>query len=97
MRTTLEDLFYGRISPNDKPFAVECDAKGYQNVILEAEEALEQSVNEEQLVLLKRMFDTFWELLEATELDRFIEGFRLGTRLMLEAMDGNDGDLIDIV
>ena len=83
MRETLEDLYYGNITP--------CDRQIRSGTPLM--KAMEQSQEcEEQLT---KLLDG--EIGSTLALENFILGFRLGTRLTLEALDEDDGSLVELL
>ena len=86
--TTLEDLYYGNISP------CECDIKHGSRMdklvklICKNEERFMSTLTEQQ----KETFDKFKEcqseLCDLTARQAFTDGFILATRIMVEVMDG---------
>ena len=72
MRKTLEDLFYGNLTPNE------------QQIILDS--PLQQA-------MLLRLLNAENEIGSTLALENFILGFRLGMRLAIESLDGDDGSL----
>ena len=95
MRDTLEDLYYGNITPCDK--RIRSDSP-LQRVLDEAEQRAEQlaaKLDAEGKALLHRMADAENEASSTIALENFILGFRLGVRMILEALDEDDGSLLD--
>ncbi len=94
MRTTLEDLYYGNITPNN----LQCKrGTPLQRVMEQSEECEEQLtalLDGKKKTLLLRLINAENEISSTLALENFIQGFRLGVRLMLEALDDNDGDVI---
>ena len=93
MRKTLEDLYYGNITPNEQQMipgselkrAVDRVAK-YENQLIEHLEEIEQET-------LTKLIWSQHEINSITATENFILGFRLGVRLMVECMDDNDGNI----
>ena len=87
MRDTLENLYFGNITPNDQIVKSGTALK----------KAMEQSAEcEEKLTaLLLRLINAENEIGSTMALENFILGFRLGVRMILEALDEDDGSLID--
>ena len=85
MRDTLENLYFGNITPNDQIVKSGTALK----------KAMEQSAEcEEKLTaLLEDKAEN--EIGSTMALENFILGFRLGVRMILEALDEDDGSLID--
>ena len=97
MRDTLEDLYYGNITPCDKRIK---SGSPLQQVLDEAEqceERLAAQLNNEGKALLHRLVDAQNEASSTIALENFILGFRLGMRLAVEGLlGGGDGCLADI-
>lgn len=93
MRSTLKDLYYGNISPVDK---TTLRGSAYGKALAElaaAEAALAACQSGEGAALLQRYQAAVDETNAIAEADCFITGFRLGTRLLLEALHPEeDGD-----
>ena len=97
MRDTLEDLYYGNITPCDKRIK---SGSPLQQVLDEAEqltELLEARLDRDGKALLHRLSDAENEAGSTIALENFILGFRLGMRLTVEGLlGGDDGCLADI-
>ena len=90
MRDTLEDLYYGNITPCDKRIK---SGSPLQQVLDEAEqceERLAAQLNNEGKALLHRLVDAENEASSTIALENFILGFRLGMRLAVEGLLSND-------
>ena len=61
----------------------------------ECEEQLTKLLDGEAHSLLLRLINTENEIGSTLALENFILGFRLGVRMILEALDEDDGSLID--
>ena len=95
MRKTLEDLFYGNITPYDKQMAASSELRRLVKRATDCESDLMKRLNEEELKILKTLITAQHEIDSITAMENFILGFRLGVRLMAESMDENDGNLTD--
>ena len=93
MRTTLEDLYYGNIIPNEQQMIPGSELKRAVNRVAKCEEQLMGLLNEEGQQTLTRFIRSQHEINSITATENFILGFRLGIRLMAECMDENDGDI----
>ena len=83
MRDTLENLYFGNITPNDQIVkSAEC------------EEQLTALLEGKEKTLLLRLINAENEIGSTMALENFILGFRLGVRMILEALDEDDGSLI---
>ena len=84
MRDTPENLYLGKITPNEQdvtPGSVLADAM--DTALLEGEEK----------ILLLRLLNAENEISSTMALENFILGFRLGMRMAMEALDEDDGSL----
>ena len=95
MRDTLENLYFGKITPNEQditPGSLLADAMDRAE---QCEEKLTALLEGEKKPLLLRLLNAENEICSTMALENFILGFRLGVRMILEALDGDDGSLID--
>ena len=92
MRDTLENLYFGKITPNEQditPGSVLADAMGRAE---QCEERLTRLEGEEKTLLL-RLLNAENEISSTMALENFILGFRLGMRIAIESLDEDDGSL----
>ncbi len=85
----LEDLYYGNISPNEKCFKHQPNYVKFAEIVAGNEEKLSDFLSnlpnaEQQRHQFEQMINAQIEISGFLELERFIEGFRLGSVLMLE-------------
>ena len=93
MRNTLEELYFGKITPNEQditPGSVLADAMERAE---QCEERLTTLLEGEEKTLLLRLLNAENEIGSTLALENFILGFRLGMRLAIEALDEDDGSL----
>ena len=93
MRDTLENLYFGKITPNEQditPGAVLADAMGRAE---QCEERLTARLEGEEKTLLLRLLNAENEISSTKALENFILGFRLGMRIAIESLDEDDGSL----
>ena len=91
MRETLEDLYYGNITPYDRQIRSGTSLMKAMEQSQECEEKLTELLDGEAHSLLLRLIDG------TLALENFILGFRLGARLILEALDEDDGSLVELL
>lgn len=87
--TILEDLYYGNINPNEKCFDRKSKYAEFVKILSDNEEKLTTFLNalpnaEAEQHLLSQMINAQSELSQFSEIERFIEGFRLGSGIMLD-------------
>lgn len=85
----LEDLFYGDINPNEKCFDRKSRYAEFAAIVSDNEEKLTAFLNtlpnaDKEQHLLSQMVNAQSELSQFSEIERFIEGFRLGAGIMLD-------------
>ena len=93
MRNTLEDLYYGNISPGEQQMAPDSELKKAVDRVARYESQLTEQLDEDGQTILSKLIESQHEIDSITALENFILGFRLGARLMAESMDENDGDI----
>ena len=82
----IEDLYYGRISPYEMSISATTE---YQKLKAQAdrnEDSLRESLSDEQKELLDKLIETVTDISSISERDMFINGFRLGVKLMIDVM-----------
>ena len=93
MRDTLEDLYFGKITPNEQditPGSVLADAMDQAE---QCEEKLTARLEGEEKTLLLRLLNAENEISSTMALENYILGFRLGMRIAIESLDEDDGNL----
>ena len=95
MRDTLENLYFGNITPNDQIVKSGTALKKAMEQSAECEEKLTALLEGEEKTMLLRLLNAENEIGSTLALENFILGFRLGVRMILETLDDDDGSLID--
>ena len=95
MRDTLENLYFGNITPNDQIVKSGTALKKAMEQSAECEEQLTALLEDREKAMLLRLINAENEIGSTMALENFILGFRLGVRMILEALDEDDGSLID--
>ena len=93
MRTTLEDLYYGNITPNEQRMVPGSEMKKAVDRVTSCEKQLMEQLGEAEQETLTKLIRSQHEINSITATENFILGFRLGVRIMAECMDDNDGDI----
>ena len=97
MRDTLENLYFGNITPNDQIVKSGTALKKAMEQSAECEEKLTALLEDREKTLLLRLINAENEIGSTMALENFILGFRLGARLILEALDEDDGSLVELL
>lgn len=93
MRKTLEDLYYGNITPGEQQMAPGSELKRAADRISRYESQLMEQLDDAEQIILTKLIRSQHETDSITAMENFILGFRLGVRMMAECMDGSDGDI----
>ena len=93
MRNTLEDLYYGNITPRKQQIVPNSELKRAEDRVARFESQLTERLDEGGQAILAKLSESRDEIENITALENFILGFRLGVRLIAECMDENDGDI----
>ena len=93
MRNTLEDLYYGNITPGQQQIAPNSELKRATDRVARFESQLTERLDEDGQTILAKLIESQHEIDSITALENFILGFRLGARITMECMDENDGDI----
>ena len=86
--TTLEDLYYGNISPHERYIKRGTRVDKLVKLICKNEEELNAGLTEKQKETFEKFKDCTSELSCITEREAFSSGFILATRIMVEVMQG---------
>ena len=93
MRSTLEDLYYGNITPGAQQITPNSELKRATDRVTRLESQLTERLDEDGQTILAKLIESQDEINSITSLENFILGFRPGARMMAECMDDNDGDI----
>ncbi len=96
MRKTLEDFYYGNISPGAQQMAHGSELKRATKRVARFENQLTEQLDEAGQTILAKLIESQHEINDITALENFILGFRLGIRMMAECMDDYDGDIQEV-
>ena len=81
----LTELFYGNISPIGKTFEKDSKYAAFSAIAAENENLLSAFLKgDEEDHLFSQLMNVQSEILEFTERERFLEGFRLGAKIILD-------------
>ena len=93
MRNTLEDLYYGNITPGAQRIAPSSELKRATDRVARFESQLTERLDEDGQTILAKLIESKDEVESITALENFILGFRLGAKFTMECIDENDGDI----
>ena len=96
MRNILEDLYYGNITPGAQQITPNSELKRATDRIARFESQLTDRLDVDGQTILTQLIESRDEIESITARENFILGFRLGARITMECMDGNDGDIREV-
>ena len=82
----IEDLYYGRISPYEMSISATPEYQKLKALADRNEDLLRESLSDEQKLLLDKLIEFVTDISSISERDMFINGFRLGMKLMIDVM-----------
>ena len=82
----IEDLYYGRISPYEMSISATPEYQKLKALADRNEDLLRESLSDKQKELLDKLIETVTDISSISERDMFINGFRLGVKLMIDIM-----------
>ena len=82
----IEDLYFGRISPYEMNISATPEYQKLKTLADRNENLLRESLSDEQKELLDKFIEAVTDISSISERDMFINGFRLGVKLMTDVM-----------
>ena len=82
----IEDLYYGRISPYEMSISTTPEYQKLKALADRNEDSLRESLSGEQKEMLDKLIENVTDISSISERDMFINGFRLGVKLMIDVM-----------
>lgn len=81
---TIRELFYGNIHPCERDIPKDSESDRLNQLIIRHDATLKVTLNEHEAEILEKLKDALAEQSSLCECERFVNGFRLGVRLMAE-------------
>ena len=82
----LEDLYYGNLFPHEKCAKLDDEMKELNGLLNRNEEKLTATLSDEQKETFEKYKDCNREISEICERNAFLNGFRLGARIIIEVI-----------
>ena len=82
---TIKELFYGNIHPYERDIPKDSEGDRLNKLITRHEAALKSTLNEHEAEILEKLKDALTDQSSLCECEGFINGFRIGVRLMTES------------
>ena len=84
---TLEDLYYGNLFPHEKCSRLDDEVKELLKLLNRNEEKLIATLSDEQKEIFEKYKDCNREIFEISEREKFLNGFRLGARIIIDVVN----------
>lgn len=84
---TLEDLYYGNLFPHEKCAKLDDEVKELLKLLNRNEEKLTATLSEEQKETFEKYKDCNREIFEISEREIFLNGFRMGARIIIDVIN----------
>ena len=84
---TLEDLYYGNLFPHEKCAKLDDEVKELLKLLNRNEEKLTATLSEDQKKTFEKYKDCNREISEISEGETFLNGFRLGARIIIDVVN----------
>lgn len=85
-RDIIKELFYGNIHPYERDILKDSESDRLNQLIIRHDATLKAMLNEQEAETLEKLKDALTEQSSLCECEGFINGFRLGVRLMAESL-----------
>ena len=82
---TIRELFYGNIHPFERDVPKDSEGDRLNQLIIRHTAALKATLNEQEMQTVEKLKAALTEQSSLCECEGFINGFRLGVRLVAEA------------
>ncbi len=82
----LEDLWFGNISPWERPFKKDSAYTELLALVVRHQEDLCGRLNDKEKEIFEKYADCSSEMQDLTEREAFIKGFAIGARIIVEVM-----------
>ena len=84
---THEELYYGNLIPQEKCAKLDDQVKVLQKLLNRNEEKLTATLSEDQKETFEKYKDCNREISEISEREIFLNGFRLGARIIIDVVN----------
>ena len=82
----LEDLWFGNISPWERPFKKDGAYSELLTLVIRHQDDLKSRLNDEEKEIFEKYADCSTEMHDMTEREAFVKGFTLGARIIIEVL-----------
>ena len=89
----IEELFYGNICPCEKSLTRGSEYSHLLDLAVKNEEKLSELLSPQQKEMFEKVKECMTDMNNLLEKEAFIDGFRLGMKLMAESVYDKSGDI----
>ncbi|MBQ8249267.1 MAG: hypothetical protein IJY93_05215 [Clostridia bacterium] len=82
----LEDLWFGNISPWERPFKKDGAYSELLTLVIQHQDDLKSRLNDEEKAIFEKYADCTTEMHDMTEREAFVKGFTIGARIIIEVL-----------
>ena len=82
----LEDLWFGNISPWERPFKKDSAYAELLALVIRHQEDLNRRLNDEEKEIFEKFSECSTEMHDLTEREAFVKGFTIGAQIIIEVM-----------
>ena len=88
----LEDLWFGNISPWERPFKKDSAYAELLALVIRHQEDLNGRLNDEEKEIFEKYADCSTGMHDLTERETFVKGFTLGAKIIIEVLTTNSDE-----
>ena len=88
----LEDLWFGNISPWERPFKKDSAYAELLALVIRHQEDLNGRLNDEEKEIFEKFSECSTEMHDLTEREAFVKGFTIGARIIIDVMTTGDDE-----
>ena len=88
----LEDLWYGNISPWERPFKKDSEYAELLTLVVRHQEDLLSRLNDDEKAIFEKYADCTTEMHDLNERVAFTKGFTLGAKIIIEVLISEKDD-----
>lgn len=80
----LDEFYYGNVNPQEKCYKRQTEYAAFVKTVFDNEEKLTARLSSEEQQLFSQLMNAQSEILDTETRERFIEGWKLGAKFMLD-------------
>ena len=88
----LEDLWFGNISPWERPFKKDSAYTELLSLVIRHQEDLNGRLNDEEKEIFEKFSECSTELHDLTEREAFVKGFTIGAQIIIAVLTAKEDE-----